>query len=117
MTAEQILKSEFDAEDGTFLLIARCQLSWDKNAFKWLTAVMYDVAANVNKSNEIPKWIANGFWFCDKWIPEWTSHPNFLRPDDRYYKKSCELIHDLAYFLFNGESPYEDDTLLKLAKG
>lgn len=117
MTPEQILKSEFDGERGSFLLTARCELSWDRDAFRRLTSAMYDVAERTHQEKAIPQWIAHGFWFCDTWIKQWTSPPDFPRPDEVYYQESCELIHDLSCFLFLGESPYEDDTLHELAKG
>lgn len=117
MTSFDRLRREFDAEESTFLHTVRCKILWDPEAFRSLTAAMYDVAAEVHGNPTIEKWIAEGFWFCDTWIREWTSHPNFPRACDREYEASLELIHDLAWFLFMGESPYQDDTLLKLAKG
>ncbi len=111
MKPEEILKREFDGEDGTFLIIARCELVWDWEAFKKLTRAMYDVAEKANNQNSIETWIANGFWFCDTWIRDWTSHPDFPRPEKQAYEDAIELIHDLAYFLFSGESPYEDNSL------
>jgi hypothetical protein len=116
-TSEQILKSEFDAEDGSFLLIVRCELRWDIEAFRRLTSAMYDMATKLKGSEVIPTWIANGFWYCDTWVRDWTSHRNFPRPQTDYYDSSLQLLRDLACFLFFGESPYEDDTLEKSAKG
>jgi hypothetical protein len=116
-TAEHILKAEFDAEAGSFLLLARCELRWDADAFRRLTGAMYDVATKIKGSESIPTWIAHGFWFCDTWVSDWTSHANFPRPQKDYYDRSLQLLHDLGYLLFFGESPYEDDTLEKNAKG
>ena len=116
-TAEKILKSEFDGEDGSFLLIARCELRWDKVAFRHMTNAMYDVAIKFKDKTKIDQWVANGFWFCDTWVREWTSHPDFPKPGKEYYEDSIELLHDLAYLLFVGDSPYEDDTLKMKAKG
>ena len=109
----KVLKSEFDAEEGSFLLIARNELRWDLPAFRKLTLAMYDVAMEVNSYPKIDRWIAHGFWVCCTWIKEFTSHPNFLKPENNYYDKSIILLNDLAYLLFTGESPYEDDTLQK----
>jgi hypothetical protein len=115
MTQRDVLKREFEAEDGSFLLHVRCDLTWDEVAFRRLTSAMYDVADAVRGSPSIESWIAEGFWYCDTWLPDWTSHPNFPRPQD--YDDRMRLIHDLAYFLFIGQSPYLDDTLARRAKG
>jgi hypothetical protein len=117
MDAIEILKREFDAEDGSFLGKARGELEWDWEAFRVLTSAMYDVAAGARTHRVIDKWIAEGFWFCDTWITPWTSHPNFPRPSEPDYQEATELVHDLAYFFFVGESPYEGDVLRRKAKG
>ena len=117
MNTEEVLKKEFEGEEGSFILKLRCELNWDKNAFSSLASSMCDVAEKYKGKQSIPTWIAHGFWFFDTWVKEWTSHPDFPRPEKEYYENSIELIHDLAYYLFIGESPYEDDTLKKLSKG
>ena len=48
MSPREILKREFDAEEGSFLLQARVWLNWDWEAFRRLTSAMYDVADEVN---------------------------------------------------------------------
>jgi hypothetical protein len=78
---------------------------------------MPDVSDESRNKSLIATWTANGFWFCDTWIKEWTSHPNFPRPPEDAYRDAIELIHDLSYFLFYGESPYADDPPRKRAKG
>ena len=117
MSSRNILKSQFDAEEGSFLLQARCRLEWDWDAFRRLTSAMYDVADEVKGQPSVETWIAQGFWFCDTWIRDHTSHPNFPRPPEEAYRDALALLGDLAYFLFMGESPYKDDTLRKKAKG
>jgi hypothetical protein len=117
MTPEQTLKQEFDAEDGSFMLRARIELVWDEIAFRRLTSAMYDVAVTVKDLDEIPRWIALGFWHADTWIRDWTSHPDFPRPESGHRERAYELIHTLAYLLFMGERPYQGDALQKLAKG
>ena len=117
MSVREALRREFDAEPGTFVLRLRCDLEWDWAAFRLLTAAMYDVADAVKGQESLETWIANGFWFCDTWVRDWTSHPNFPRPDHQRYTEALELFHDLAYFVFYGESPYADDTLRNRAKG
>jgi tetratricopeptide (TPR) repeat protein len=115
--ARAILRREFNAEEGSFLHQVRCGLKWDWDAFRRLTSAMYDVAEDTKGQLSIETWIAQGFWFCDTWIKDWTSHPNFPQPPENSYRDAIELVHDLASFLFFAESPYKDDTLRKRAKG
>jgi hypothetical protein len=117
MSSRDILKREFDAEEGSFLLQARCDLKWDWEAFRRLTSAMYDVADEAKGQASLETWIANGFWCCDTWIRDWTGHPDFPRPPEDAYRDALDIVHDLAYLLFIGESPYQDDTLREKAKG
>jgi hypothetical protein len=98
------------------MLSARCNLQWDWTAFRQLTHAMYDVANEIRGQDTIETWIAQGFWYCDTWIRDWTMHPNFPRPDQQAHEEALELISNLAYFLFFGESPFTDDTLERQAK-
>jgi hypothetical protein len=116
MTPREILRREFDAEEGSFLLQARCHANWDWDAFRRLTSAMYDVADEVRRQPSIETWIARGFWFCETWIQDWTRHPKSSRPPEAY-RDAKQLLHELSSFLFHGESPYKDDTLRKKAKG
>jgi tetratricopeptide (TPR) repeat protein len=115
-SARDILRREFYAEDGSFLIQARVRLEWDWDAFRRLTSAMYDVADEVKGQPSIETWIAEGFWFCETWITDWKRHPNSHRPPEDY-RDAIELIHNLAYFLFTGQSPYKGDTLRRKAKG
>ncbi len=46
MTATEQLRRQFNAEDGSFLLLVRCDLEWDWHAFDELKTAMYkDVCA------------------------------------------------------------------------
>jgi hypothetical protein len=59
---------------------------------------------------EIERWVANGFWYLDTFVPEWSSHPDFPRPHgDDYYQAAYRRLGDLAYWFFFGESPYQAD--------
>jgi len=42
--ARAVLRRESNAEEGSFLLQARCRYEWDWDAFRRLTSAMYDVA-------------------------------------------------------------------------
>ena len=116
MTPRQILKREFEAEKGSFILQARSRYEWDWDAFRTLTSAMYDVADEVKGQPSIETWIAEGFWFCDTWIRGHTSHPDFPRPPEEAYRDALSLLNHLASFLFTGHSPFKDDTLRKKAK-
>lgn len=116
-SSRDILRREFRAEEGSFLIQARVHLEWDWVAFRRLTSAMYDVADEVKGKPSIETWIAEGFWFCDTWIRDHTSHPNFPRPPEEAYQDALALLNQLASFLFTGLNPYNDDTLRKKAKG
>ena len=106
------------ADEGSFLIRVRCRLEWDWDAFRRLTSAMYDVADAAKGQPSIETWIAEGFWYCDTFIRDWTSHPNFPRPPEKAYQDALELLNHLASFLFTGLNPYKDDTTLrKKAKG
>src|SRR5580765_6679634 len=100
MTSREILRSEFEAGSGSFLLQARSRYTWDWDAFHRLTSAMYDVADEVKGQSSIETWIAHGFWFCDTWIRDHTSHPCFPRPPEAAYRDALALLDHLAYFLF-----------------
>jgi hypothetical protein len=116
-TPEEVLRSEFNAENGTFLLKARCDHEWDKAAFARLVSAMYDVAAANQGADRIPRWIAQGYWYFDTSVRAWTTHPNFPSPGDEYRENALTLIGDLAYFLFFGESPLKGNELEERARG
>ena len=117
VSSRDILRREFDAEEGSFLFQARVSLKWDWDAFRRLTSAMYHVADEVKGQPSVETWIAQVFWFCDTWIRDWTSHPDFPRPPEDAYREALALLDHLAYFLFMGQSPYKDDRLRKKAKG
>ncbi|WP_090436669.1 hypothetical protein [Duganella sp. CF458] len=107
-----VLKEELQGEDGSFLIELRCNLKWNKKAFIRLIRAMQDYIERRPKSESLERWVAEGFWFLDHFVKEWSSHASFSRPYERqYYEDAYERLHDLAYWLFVGESPYEDGSL------
>ncbi|MCF6443065.1 hypothetical protein L1077_26930 [Pseudoalteromonas luteoviolacea] len=110
------LRNEFEAGENSFLITLRCELKWDWDAFYKCTSLMYEVAMLENQKPAIDMWIAQGFWSMDTWVKEWSSNENFPRPQPEKYKQALMILNELAYLLFNGESPYMDNTLEKLAK-
>lgn len=103
---EPILRAEFHAEEGSFLLRLRTEFFWDKTAFSRLITAMEACAAFYADSEVLPRWVAEGFWFVETFTVDHSSHPNFPRPDPpEYYQSACERLRDLSYWFFHGESP------------
>lgn len=103
---EAILRSEFSAEPGSFLLRLRSELTWDAVAFSRLASCMEVCAAAYGGASSLPRWLAEGFWYCSHFIQEWSSHASFPRehaPD--YYTAAYERLRNLAYWFFVGDSP------------
>ena len=105
------MRREIDGEDGTFLIILRTKLRWDWEAFDRLTKIMFEVATEAKGYDQIDKYIAQGFWFFDTWVKDWTGHADFPRPKKREYDDAIQLLHDLCYFYFIGQSPLMDNGL------
>jgi hypothetical protein len=106
---DEKLREELEASDGSFLLSLRTDLTWDPSAFDRLIAAMLEVVQARDPEEPIPRWMAQGFWFVDWFVKEWSQHPNFPRPHSaQYYQRAYERLHDLAFYLFMGTSPYQD---------
>lgn len=107
-----VLKGEFDAEDGSFLIQLRCDLEWSKDDFQRLVNAMQKYLERHPATESIERWIASGFWYLDHFAKDWTSHPDFPRRHEQdYYERAYERLHELADWLFTGESPYKSGTL------
>lgn len=105
--ADDALRAEFFAEDGTFLLEVR-GLYWDREAFTRLERLMRQACAEHEGADALERWMVEGFWFCSDWVPTWTSHPNFPRPEPQaYYEAAIERMRDLQWWFVMGQSPYE----------
>jgi hypothetical protein len=103
----EVLRKEFDAEEGTFLLQIRCDLMWDKNAFTRLVTAMWIYCEHDCEDEMIERWVANGFWHLSTFVRTWTTHSNFPQVHSKeYYERSYRRLEDLAYWCFFGESPY-----------
>lgn len=100
-----ILRSELDAEDGSFLLRLRCELVWDDAAFARLTGAMEACCAAVEGCEQVERWQANGFWYLSWFVRDWVGHPSFPRQHaDEHYASACSRLEELAYWFFFGES-------------
>ena len=103
------LHDEFNAAEGSFLLRVRTALEWDAVAFRRLTREMLAYVRSREPGRDIPQWAADGFWFVSWFVESWTQNPNFPRPlPAEYYRDAYERLHNLAFWLFQGTSPYED---------
>ncbi|AUG78661.1 hypothetical protein CFP65_3886 [Kitasatospora sp. MMS16-BH015] len=98
-----ILRQEFDAEEGSFLLRLRCDLHWDRAAFRRLERAMRLVCEQNQAATQLDRWVAEGFHSVPSWVADWTAHPQFPRPEpDRYYRACIERLSDLATWYFQG---------------
>ncbi|MGV9608604.1 hypothetical protein ACWDR2_33425 [Streptomyces sp. NPDC003631] len=104
--AAEVLRRELMSEDG-FLLKLRTDLSWDRAAFTRLDRAMRAVCEEYEGADQLDRDLAEGFHALATWVPEWTSHPNFPRPEPESYYTAClERLSLLAYWFFTGGSPY-----------
>jgi hypothetical protein len=103
-----VLNREFSAEDGSFLIQMRTNLTWDKVAFSRLVTAMEACCKAGEGQEKLERWLAEGFWYVSWFVRKWTTHPNFPRPQPpEYHEKALERLDDLAYWFFFGDSPYE----------
>ncbi|MDI2127122.1 hypothetical protein [Yinghuangia seranimata] len=102
----EVLRREFDAEEGSFLLRLR-GMEWDRDAFTRLERAMRAACEHFQANGSLDRWVAEGFYAVATWVPVWTSHPGFPRPrPDGYYEACIERIGDLADWFFRGFSNY-----------
>jgi hypothetical protein len=120
----EILEHEFSADDGSFLLQMRCDLVWNREAFTRLTEAMLACCQVYDNHSQqptlpgfglaydrtyLPRWIADGFWYCATYIEGFTSHPAWsekIAAGSGYYEKAYERLRDLAQWFFSGECGY-----------
>ena len=102
-----VLTHEFEAGPGSFLLELRTGLRWDKPTFTRMVGAMEQLVRERKADEPISRWIAQGFWYCDWFVRDWSTHEAFPREHEAdYYERAHARLHDLAYWLFIGESPY-----------
>ncbi|MCY1139370.1 hypothetical protein OWR29_15325 [Actinoplanes sp. Pm04-4] len=103
------LRHEFESAEGSFMLRLRTELRWDKEAFTRLERAMRSACADHEGRDDLPRWVAEGFWEAATFIPEWTAHPNFPRPEPQQYYDNClERIRDLADWFFRSWHAYQE---------
>ena len=102
----ELLRQEFRAEDGSFLLQLRVDLHWDRQAFSRLEQAMRRVCAAGAPAAAGPM-AGRGLWYLSDFVPGHTSHPGFPRPEpDPYYKAAVRRLWDLQNWFVTGRSPY-----------
>ena len=103
-----ILRNEFAACEGSFLIKLRSHFEWDKTAFNRLSSAMKACVESKSDDSMLERWVAEGFWYVPRFVREWATHPDFpkiYKAD--YYDRAFTRLDDLAYWYFMGESPYE----------
>lgn len=111
------LRHEFEAKPGSFLLALRTELIWSKPAFWRLVGLMenyieQEQGRSAPEPEHLVRWVAEGFWYVDRFVREWTTDANFPRayPTD-YYERAFIRLNDLAFWYFTGVSPYQSTSL------
>ncbi|MBB2948976.1 hypothetical protein FB565_008762 [Actinoplanes lutulentus] len=103
-----VLRQEFDATEGSFLLRVRCDLVWDRAAFSRLERAMRVSCEQYESRDDLPRWLVEGFWDVSQSVADWTAHPNFPRPHPAQYYEDClARLQDLADWFFRGWHPYQ----------
>lgn len=113
-----VLRNEFVAGEGSFLIQMRVDLVWDKAAFSRLTAAMLDCCKayardqrGADDETSLPVWLAEGFWYLSFCVRDWTTHPAWAArtaPEQGYYDDAYERLDALASWFFTGAPLYSD---------
>ena len=109
------LYRELSSYPGTFLADLR-KLTWDRNSFQRLTSLMRQACEVYADRDLLDRWLVEGFDFLAEFVPEWTGHPKFPRPEDpHYYESGYKELRLLKQWLFSGNKPPElvDNSTLK----
>ena len=112
-----VLKNEFEAGEGSFLLQIRTQMNWDRTAFTRLIAAMHTYCMHHAGTDLVERWVAEGFWYITTFTRTWTTHVHFPHHhDEAYYVQAYQQLDDLAYWFFIGSSPYEPGHTFEVLK-
>jgi hypothetical protein len=103
----ELLRHEFNAGDGSFLLQLRCDLHWDRSAFSRLEQAMRRVCAQQEPREQLARWLVEGYWYMSVFVPGHISHPDFPRAEPAgYYQSAVKRLQDLQNWFATGRSPY-----------
>ena len=109
------LRDELNAEEGSFLLELRSGLHWNHEAFINLLKEAHEEYVRTKNDTTLEREIAHGLWYISHFVKDWSTHENFPKVySDTYYSKAYDIIHDIAYEYFMGESIYQsEETIIK----
>jgi hypothetical protein len=105
-----VLHQEFEAAEGSFLIGLRgAGLEWDRTAFARLERAMRAACERVQHDDRLDRWMAEGFYYVPRFVRDWTTHPNFPRPQPQQYHEDClQRLDDLADWFFHGWHVYQE---------
>ena len=72
-----LLRHEFNAEEGSFLLQLRIDLLWNRHAFSQLEQAMRRVCAQQESREQLDRWLAEGYWYLSDFVPATSATPTF----------------------------------------
>ena len=58
----ELLRHEFNAGDGSFLIQLRVDLHWDRHAFSRLEQAMRRVCGQQDPREQLDRWLVDGYW-------------------------------------------------------
>ena len=76
----ELLRHEFRAGEGSFLLQLRTGLHWDRDAFSRLEQAMRRTCAQQEPREQLDRWLAEGYWYLSVFVPGHISHQDFPGP-------------------------------------
>lgn len=102
-----VLAREFAAEEGSFHIQLHVDLTWDKEGFTRLIDAMMACCQQLDRTETVETWMAQGFWYLPGYVRDWAGNPSLPREHaEDYYQKACQRLDELAYWFFMGESLY-----------
>lgn len=104
----EVLRREFDADDGSFLAIAQGEFRWDPDAFRELIEAMRDGCVRCAEEEQLDRWMAHGYFYVPAFIRAWTQQEDFDRPDGAYWQRAINLLESFSHWFFWGEPPTQD---------
>ena len=102
----ELLRHEFNAGDGSFLIQLRVDLYWDRHAFSRLEQAMRRVCAQQEPREQLDRWLAEGYWYLSDFVPAISATQ--ISPDEpaEYYQSAVRRLWDLQHWFVTGRSPY-----------